>query len=49
MPSGHSGQEDGDHVSTSETDSEGDNVTAASDDSATDWGGGGYEAKNGQI
>jgi hypothetical protein len=45
----HSDQEECDHVCTHETNSDGDNVTAADDsdtDSATEEG---YEAKNGQI
>ena len=45
----HSDQEECDHVSTRETDSDGDNVTASDDsdtDSETEEG---YGAKNGQI
>ena len=43
VPSEHSNQEECDYVSTPETDSDGDNVTA-SDSSDTD---GGFEAKSG--
>jgi hypothetical protein len=45
VPSEHSDHEECDHVSTHETDSDGDNMTA-SGDSETD---GGYEAKGGKF
>ena len=50
VPSEYSDQEEFDNMSTSETVSDGDNVTAASDDSdARSETVGGYEPKNGQI
>ena len=49
VPSEHSDQEICDHVSTSETDSDGDNVTASGDSDADSETDGAYKAKNGQI
>jgi len=49
VPCEHSDQEECDHVSTPETDSDGDNVTASDDSDADSETVGGYEAKNGQI
>ena len=49
MPSEHSDQEECDHVSTPETDSDGDNVTASGDSDADSETDGAYKAKNGQI
>jgi hypothetical protein len=49
VPSEHSDQEECDHVSTPETDSDGDNVTAPGDSAADSERDGGYEAKIGQI
>jgi len=47
LPSEHSDQEECDHVSTPEIDSDGDNVTASDDSEADSETDGGYEAKNG--
>ena len=48
VPSGHS-DEDCDHVSTLETDSDGDNVTVSDDSDADSETDGDCEAENGQI
>ena len=45
VPCEHSDQEECDHVSTSEPDSDGDNVTASDDSDADSKTVGGYEAK----
>ena len=49
VPSEHSDQEECDHVSTPETDCNGDNVTVSDDSDADNETDGGYEAKNGPI
>ena len=49
MPSEHSDQEECDHVSTPETDSDGDSMTASDDSDANSEADGDYEAKNCQI
>ena len=49
MPSEHSDQEECDHVSTLEIDSDVDNVTASDESDADSETDGGYEAKNGQV
>jgi len=49
VPSEHSVQEDCDHVSTYETDSDGDNLTASDNNDIDTETEGGYEAKYGQI
>ena len=49
VPSEHSDQEECGHVSTHETNSDGDNVTASDDSDTDSKTEGGYDAKNGQI
>ena len=46
VPSEHSDQEECDHVSTHETDSDEDNVTASDDSDTESEAEGGYDAKN---
>ena len=49
VPSENSDQEESDHMSTHETDCDGDNITASDDSDTDSETEGGYEAKNGQI